>query len=127
MPTELPPNANLEHLKKEAKALLAELRRKHPGSGSPGRPMLSDAQHTVARKYGFESWPKLKMHVQSSAALTPEILQRATAAFYADDAAALGRLLKGHHALRAKINEPVLDFDSPLIVRVRSRAMLHVL
>ncbi|HLH17374.1 MAG TPA: ankyrin repeat domain-containing protein [Bryobacteraceae bacterium] len=127
MSTELPPNANLEHLKKEAKALLAELRGKDHGSGSPGRPKLSDAQNAVARKYGFENWPKLKEHVQSTAALTPEILQRAMAAFHANDAAALGRLLKRHPALRAKINEPIGDFDSPLIIWVRSRAMLDVL
>ena len=64
MPRELPAHPNLEYLKREAKELLAEKR--------PERPewRLADAQHTLAHEYGFESWPKLKAHVD---ALTPPV------------------------------------------------------
>jgi hypothetical protein len=55
MSRHLPARPNLEYLKKQAKALL----RAHPGW------QLADAQHALAREYGFESWPKLKAHVES--------------------------------------------------------------
>jgi len=58
--SQLPPHANLEHLKKQAKTLLAELQRNDPSS------KLSDALHTIAREYGFASWPKLVEHVEST-------------------------------------------------------------
>jgi hypothetical protein len=45
----------------------------------------------------------------------------------ADDAAGVGRLLERHPELKARINEPVGDFDSPAILHVRSRPMLDVL
>jgi hypothetical protein len=50
----LPPKPNLEYLKKEAKALLRERTDWQ----------LADAQHALALEYGFESWPKLKAHVE---------------------------------------------------------------
>ena len=55
MSRQLPPNPNLEYLKKEAKALLSE------------RPdwQLADAQHALAHEYGFVSWPKLKAYVET--------------------------------------------------------------
>ena len=55
----LPPNPNLEHLKKQAKDRLHELRQENPSV------KLADAQHAIARDYGFASWPKLKAHVES--------------------------------------------------------------
>jgi hypothetical protein len=61
MSRHLPARPNLEHLKKEAKQLLAELQQRDPAA------QLADALHTVARDYGFASWPKLKLHVESIA------------------------------------------------------------
>jgi len=55
----LPSRPNLDHLRKQAKDLLGDMRKANPGW------KLSDAQHAVAREYGFESWPKLKSHVES--------------------------------------------------------------
>ena len=63
MSRELPAQPNLEYLKKEAKELLDARRPRHPEW------KLADAQHALAREYGFESWPKLRVHVD---ALTPE-------------------------------------------------------
>ncbi|HYE85087.1 MAG TPA: hypothetical protein VEA16_01940 [Vicinamibacterales bacterium] len=59
MSRHLPVRPNLDFLKKEAKALLDELRR-----GDPSR-QLADAQFALARDYGFASWPVLKAHVEA--------------------------------------------------------------
>jgi hypothetical protein len=59
MSRNLPSQPNLEHLKKQAKDLLQDLKRKNPAL------KLADAQHALAREYGFASWPKLKVHVES--------------------------------------------------------------
>ena len=60
MPRRLPEHPSLEHLKKQAKDLLAELRQRTPAT------QLADAQHVLAREYGFASWKKLKTHVDST-------------------------------------------------------------
>ena len=51
---QLPDRPNLEHLRKQAKAL-----RRERGS------TLAAAQHELAREYGFPSWPRLVRHVQA--------------------------------------------------------------
>ena len=51
----LPDRPNLRHLKDQAKDLLK----------SGGAMSLTDAQFKIARRYGFSSWPKLKVHVDS--------------------------------------------------------------
>src|SRR4029453_16590666 len=55
--SQLPEHANLEHLKKQAKAFLPELQRQKPEA------KLADALHAVARQYGFSTWPLLKEHL----------------------------------------------------------------
>jgi len=55
----LPAHPDLEHLRKQAKALLRDLRTRDAEA------KLADALHLVARQYGFPSWPKLKAHVRS--------------------------------------------------------------
>jgi len=50
----LPERPNLRHLKDQARDLLKSGRAES----------LTDAQFKVAREYGFESWPKLKAHVE---------------------------------------------------------------
>ena len=59
MPRDLPDRPDLEHLRKQAKALLRELRQRDANTS------LADALHALAREYGFASWPKLKAHVES--------------------------------------------------------------
>ena len=77
----------------------------------------------------FASWAKLKAHVESVAPATRRSIRsrRSKAAFRRDDAAAVRAMLRRHPALRARVNEPVLAFDSPAIIHVRSPAMLDVL
>lgn len=60
MSRNLPARPSLEYLKKEAKELLDDLQRRDPVA------RLADAQHALAREYGFASWPKLKAHVESA-------------------------------------------------------------
>lgn len=70
MSRELPTKPNLEHLKKQAKELLDSFQQGAPAAierfrslaslSAPASPKLADAQHLVARDYGFASWPKLK-------------------------------------------------------------------
>jgi ankyrin repeat protein len=54
-PRPLPDHPNLRHLKDQAKDLL------NAGAATS----LADAQFQIARLYGFASWPKLKVHVES--------------------------------------------------------------
>jgi ankyrin repeat protein len=134
MPRELPLHPNLEHLKKQAKALLREFEEKKTAAiekfnSLPGkiRPKLSDAQHLIARDYGFESWAKLKERVESLSAPPVDPIALVRKALRDDDASAMQKLLNQFPELKAKINEPIEGFDSPAIIRVRSRAMLNVL
>ena len=59
MSRDLPVQASIEHLKKQAKDRLVEMRRSQP------RAQLADAQHDLARRYGFASWPKLRAYVEA--------------------------------------------------------------
>jgi len=59
MSRHLPTHPNLEHLKKQAKDLLAEMQQANPGC------KLADALHGLAKQYGFSSWPTLKAHVEA--------------------------------------------------------------
>lgn len=61
MSRNLPARPSLEFLKKEAKALLESMQRADPGA------QLADAQYALARDYGFDSWPKLRAHVEAVA------------------------------------------------------------
>ena len=72
--SKLPERPSLEQLRKQAKELLQQLRnsesvalkRLHAYEPNASKPILADAQHLIAREYGFESWPKLVHHIQTS-------------------------------------------------------------
>jgi ankyrin repeat protein len=55
----LPDRPSLEQLRKQAKEHLDALR-----AGDPSA-KLADAQHALAREYGFDNWPALVQHVES--------------------------------------------------------------
>ncbi len=59
MSRSLPSRPHIEHLRKQAKALLAELRRQHPDT------QLAEAQRRLARAHGFSTWAALKAHVMA--------------------------------------------------------------
>ena len=58
MPRSLPLRPSLEWLKKTAKDELQRLRAVKPGA------VLAEAQLALAREYGFDSWRKLKWHIE---------------------------------------------------------------
>jgi hypothetical protein len=100
MSRDLPDRPHLDHLKKQAKVLLRELRRQHPDA------TLADALHALARDYGFASWPKLKAYVgtvpdvvaePAPAELFPRVTEAAkrTLFFSRYEASRLGRIRIG--------------------------------
>ena len=81
MATVLPPNPHLDHLKKQAKDLLksfqagdsqicASVQQHLPRFSrlSPNGFTLHDAQHVIARQYGFDNWSALRQAIKEMAA-----------------------------------------------------------
>lgn len=74
----LPSRPNLEFERKRAKQRLREMRADDPAV------LLADAQHTIAREYGFSSWPRLVRYFTDAAkpsskfglTKSPELLQQ---------------------------------------------------
>jgi ankyrin repeat protein len=99
---ELPARPNLEHLKKQAKEMLRSL-----ASAADGRPAtLADAQHRIAREYGFTTWAALKSHVESLAG-APDPREMLASAIRANDTERTATLLARHPELRAALDAPV--------------------
>jgi ankyrin repeat protein len=130
----LPPRPDLDQLKRQAKELLDAFRAGDPAAIAEVQAhlhrtdarafALHDAQLVLARAYGFDSWPKLKAHVDSTigrrALIKPVELespdQRGTwdiiVAASAGDAAAVERMLdQDPHLARAEYwYAPVVHF-----------------
>lgn len=120
---ELPARPNHEHLKNQARTLLRESLASDPsatarfaafGITSP-TPKLADALHVIAREYGFDSWPALKLHIEVASEDPVEAL---TAAIKADNASLVRDVLSRHPSLKSRLNEPLpnYDFDTPAII-----------
>jgi hypothetical protein len=131
MSRELPAKPNLEHLKKQAKFLLeafqegdataADAFRSLHLSSTEGSPNLADAQHAIAREYGFASWTKLKEHVDS-VTLARKPAERLSAAVRASDANEVARALEDHPELKEQINGPMANVEAgvtPLLAAVQ--------
>lgn len=143
MKRQLPPRADLQQLKTQAKELLKACKsgdpdavermqashpRVRPSSGaSVSKLKLADAQLILAREYGFPSWPALKKHAESAGRQGEDILDQVKRAFAANDAPRVRDLLQRHPALKAMINQPIGPFDSPAIVNACTKDMLDVL
>jgi ankyrin repeat protein len=141
----VPDRPNLDQLKNQAKDLLQghkagdpealkRIAANHPRlAGSPAhriqasRFTLSGAQLVLAREYGFSSWPKLKAHVESLSPGADDLVNQFQQAVRADDVPRARHLLEAHPMLRARIEEPLGSFDSPVITSARSKEMLDVL
>jgi ankyrin repeat protein len=134
---ELPARPNLEHLKKQARTLLQE--RLSANARATVRftafgiisdqPKLADALHVIAREYGFDTWPALKVHIEAA---SEEPVEALTAAVKANSASLVGEVLNRHPSLRARINEPLPNygFDAPALfaaVNHENREMVDVL
>ena len=97
MSCQLPQKPNLGYLKKQAKALLRSMRQ--------GK--LADAQHTLAKEYGFASWAKLKSHVEALGLTPAETLKTAVCD---NDASRVREILDRHPELRARIDDPLPNY-----------------
>jgi ankyrin repeat protein len=114
----LPERPNLEHLKKQAKRLLAAYRRgdadvvaevrrfeRHP---DPARFALSDAQRVLARMYGFPSWKKLKEYLITAAIERGDSKSlQALIAESSNPRAVLSDKVDGHHTAHASFGKGV--------------------
>ena len=130
MSRELPAKPNLEHLKKQAKELLRDFQehesaaserfRAYIANSTATNAKLSDAQHVIARDYGFASWPKLKEHVETLT-LTPA--EQLLGAVCASNALRVARVLEEHPELKAKLNQPLASYgDLPLLLAAVQRS-----
>jgi len=81
----------------------------------------------IAREYGAASWPQLRELVAAQLVAGGDPMDLLRQAFAEDDATLFRRLLERHPSLKARIDEPVEAFNSPVITQVRSREMLDVL
>src|SRR5687767_5923847 len=143
MKRELPSQPNLEQLRIQAKELLkahqshdAEVLRRiqeshprfadaNPSKIRDAKLRLSDAQLVIAREYGFESWPKLKAHIERSS--LEAVFEQFKTAFQEDNVALFRKLLERYPALKAKLNDPIADFNSHVINCARSPEMLDAM
>ncbi|MFT4114316.1 ankyrin repeat domain-containing protein [Silvibacterium sp.] len=121
---QLPESPNLEHLKNQSRTLLDQSLAADPdaiarfaafGVTSP-QPKLADALHVIAREYGFDTWPALKLHIETT---SEDPLQALSAAIRANQAAAVREVLTRHPALRGSVlDEPLagLSFDAQALI-----------
>jgi len=86
---------------------------------------LSDAQLVIAREYGFDSWPKLKAHLERWS--VEEVHEQFRKALTEDNVALFRELLQRYPALKAKINDPIANFNSHVINCARSPQMLDAM
>lgn len=123
MNKQLPERSNLEQLKTQAKDLLHEVRAGQADAlvriGNENRETfaLHDAQRILAREYGFPSWAKLKLHVETRTREAAK--EEFHAALAADDAPRVKDLLKRFPTPGAMLNT--------LVCGVRSTEMLDAL
>lgn len=120
---ELPARPNLEYLKKQARILLqqaqaldAEATARFVSFGIMStKPKLADALHVIAREYGFDTWPALKLHIDIS---SEDALEALSAAIKTDSASLVRDVLTRHTSLKAQINMPLpnYSFDMPALI-----------
>jgi ankyrin repeat protein len=134
---QLPARPNLDHLKKQARVLLRERLASDPSATAlfasanitANNPKIADALHVVAREYGFDTWPALKLHVEMASEDAVEVL---IAAIKANDASLVRKAFARHPSLKSQINEPLPNygFDAPAIfaaVNHQNREMVDAL
>jgi ankyrin repeat protein len=137
----LPRNPNLTQLKLQAKELHDALRERNPSAAariaghhprwkgqSAGTVLaaelaLSDAQLTVAREYGFASWPDLKQYVEAVNAIAQykphPHFAKALKALDAGDVEGLRRLIADHPDLlhaRSELEPPLGYFSGATLL-----------
>jgi ankyrin repeat protein len=128
----LPPRPSLEYQQKLAKRLLRDcwagapeaierVRAWLPGSPDPDALKLHHAQLIIARGYGFDSWAAMKRKIES---LTQSPLEQFDVAVREGNAERARELLEQDADIRARINEPRFDFDSPAVHQAKKNLAL---
>jgi ankyrin repeat protein len=135
----LPARPDVEHLKNQAKELLQAMRagdadavarfRPFASELKSREPRLTDAQLIVAREYGFASWTKLTLHVES---LSEDPFAALVAAVRSNNLSSAKRALERYPELRSKLNDAIPDegFGSTLLhqaVDRKNAAMIDLL
>jgi len=103
---DLPARPNLDHLKREAKALQKAFEqgdtdarlRIHEILGDRAAIKLSDAQRVIAREYGFPTWARLRDHIRESVG-GEEAVAAFLRAVNEQDAQRAKRVLREHPAI----------------------------
>jgi len=134
---ELPERPNLDHLKNQARTLLREcLAADAAATGRFGalgvewaEPKLADALHVIAREYGFNTWPALKLHIEVH---STEGIEALIAAIKANDARLVREVLARNPSLKSRINEPLPNYgfaEPPILsaVHKENRDMVDAL
>ncbi|MGO9948144.1 MAG: ankyrin repeat domain-containing protein [Steroidobacteraceae bacterium] len=134
---ELPARPNLEHLKNQARTLLRQVLASDASAIArfaafgitTTTPKLADALHVIAREYGFDTWPSLKLHIDVA---LEEPVEALTAAIKANNPSLVRDVLVRHPSLKSRINEPLpnYSFDTPPIiaaVQKENREIIDVL
>jgi ankyrin repeat protein len=122
-PRSLPEHPNLDHLRRQAKALRDAARAGEPEALAritrylPLRPdgtvVLSTAQLVIAREYGFESWPQLNSEVTARAMPLPKrVAAFLTAAVEGRDQQAVRLLSSGARIAGADIRTAAVLGDA---------------
>lgn len=124
----LPPQPDLEHLKKQAKVLLKSYQAAQPDTlqriqqyhprlqTSTDEAILgydfklADAQLVIAREYGFASWPRLKANVQSLNGSLEDRVEQFRNAVNTGNVDKVKQLFRQSPALKKHINEPIFHF-----------------
>lgn len=103
-------------------AALARIRAVRPDTGTASRPLaLADAQLTIAREAGFESWPKLVADLEA------RDVQAFRDAVRDGKVPRVQQLLARPH-VRARVGDPLFDFGQRAThIAARNVAMLTVL
>ncbi len=111
---------NLEHLKNQARTLLRQDLESNASATTrfaafgvtSAKPKLADALHVIAREYGFDTWPALKLRIDVASRDPVEAL---TAAIKANNVWLVRDVLVRHPSLKSRVNEPLpgYGFDAP--------------
>src|SRR6185503_3962140 len=97
----LPPVPNLEQYKKQAKDLLKSWKAADPQTSQK----LADAQHTIARDHGFETWKRFTHEIARRTGVADKLAlwKSAEDAVVEGDDRTLDRLLREHeHMFRTE-------------------------
>ncbi len=132
----LPARVNLEQQKSQAKELLRAFAAADPEAVArvraalpdKSRIVLADAQFTLAREYGFESWNALKQHIDDRMAAARAPHEQLHHAMQRRDAVMARQLLAQHAEFRPLINAPMFAYNAPALVSFADdAAMVDVL